>query len=71
MTGPHESILGRRIDRVLQVTKTFRPAQFEVATGDVRLNGTIVDIDPSTGRATAIRRLCVDEAAANRLARNS
>ncbi len=68
MTGPHESILGRRIDRVLQVARTFRPAQYEVASGDVRLHGTIVDVDPSTGRATAVRRLCVDQAAADRLA---
>ena len=37
MTGPHESILGRRIDRVMETTRTFRPTHFEVATGDVRL----------------------------------
>jgi hypothetical protein len=67
MTGPHESILGRRIDRVLETTKTFRPTHFEVATGDCRLNGTIVDVDPQTGRATAIRRLSVDQAEAERL----
>jgi len=67
MTGPHESILGRRIDRVLETTKTFRPTHFEVATGDCRLNGTIVDVDPETGRATAIRRLSVDQAEAERL----
>lgn len=59
MTGPHDSILGRRIDRVMETTLTFHPTHFEVATDDVRLNGTIVDIDPVTGRATAIRRLCV------------
>ncbi len=68
MTGPHESILGRRIDRVMETTRTFRPTHYEVATGDVRLNGTIVDVDPQTGRATGIRRICVDQAAANRLA---
>ena len=67
MTGPHESILGRRIDRVMETTRTFRPTHYEVATGDVRLNGSIVDIDPQTGRATAIRRICIDEAAAKRL----
>ncbi len=59
MTGPHESILGRRIDRVLETTVSFRPTSFEVATGDVRLHGTIVDLDPATGKATAIRRLAV------------
>jgi metallophosphoesterase (TIGR00282 family) len=68
MSGPHESILGRRIDRVLETTRTFRPTHFEVARGDVRLNGSIVDVDPATGRATGIRRLVVDEAAAERLA---
>ena len=63
MTGPHESILGRRIDRVMETTITFQPTQFDVAEGDVRLCGTIVDVDPATGRATAIRRLRVDETA--------
>jgi hypothetical protein len=67
MTGPHESILGRRIDRVMETTRTFRPTHYEVASGDVRLNGSIVDVDPQTGRATAIRRICIDEAAATRL----
>jgi len=68
MTGPHESILGRRMDRVLETVRTFRPTYFEVASGDVRLNGSIVDVDPSTGRATAIRRITVDQPAAQRLA---
>lgn len=62
MCGPHDSILGRRIDRVLPTTITFIPSPFEVAEGDVRLNGAIVDVDPATGRALAIRRIMVDEA---------
>lgn len=61
MTGPHESILGRRIDRVLETTLTFQPTQFDVATGDVRLCGTLVDANRQTGKATAIRRLVVKE----------
>lgn len=68
MTGPHDSILGRRIDRVQETTITFQPTQFDVATGDVRLNGTIVDIDEATGRATAIRRLVVTESELSDLA---
>jgi metallophosphoesterase (TIGR00282 family) len=56
MTGPHDSILGRRIDRVMETTLTFNPTHFEVATGDVRLNGSIVEIDPATGHALSIRR---------------
>jgi metallophosphoesterase (TIGR00282 family) len=68
MTGPHESILGRRIDRVTETTITFQPTHFEVATGDVRISGTIVEADPATGRATAIRRLVVTQAEAEPLA---
>jgi calcineurin-like phosphoesterase len=59
MTGPFESIIGRRIDRVLETTLTFHPTQFQVAGGDVRLCGTIVDVAPETGRATGIQRLTV------------
>ena len=61
MTGPYDSILGRRVDRVLESTLTFNPTHFEVATGDVRLVGSIVDVDPQTGRATAIERLCLTQ----------
>lgn len=68
MTGPVESILGRRIDRVLETTRTFRPTHFEVAGGDARLCGTIVEVDPDTGRATGIRRIVVDQGKADRLA---
>jgi metallophosphoesterase (TIGR00282 family) len=62
MTGPHDSILGRRIDRVMETQLTANPTQFEVATGDNRLNGTLVDVDPTSGLATAIERLTVTEA---------
>ena len=68
MTGPHASILGRRIDRVMETTLTFQPTQFDVAAGDVRLCGTVIDADPITGRATAIRRLVVTEIEADELA---
>src|SRR5881398_2503684 len=61
MTGPYESILGRPIDRVLSTTITFVPSPFDVATGDPRLGGAIVDVNPETGKATAIQRVMVDE----------
>jgi 2',3'-cyclic-nucleotide 2'-phosphodiesterase len=66
MTGPHDSILGRRIDCVTETTLTFNPTHFEVALNDVRLNGTLVDVDSATGRATAVRRLSVTEAEADK-----
>jgi calcineurin-like phosphoesterase len=36
---------------------TFFPSSFQVATGDVRLSGSVVDVDPASGRATRITRL--------------
>jgi metallophosphoesterase (TIGR00282 family) len=62
MTGPYDSILGRRIDRVLATTVTFIPTAFDVAEGDARLGGAIVDVDPATGKASSIRRVMLDEA---------
>jgi metallophosphoesterase (TIGR00282 family) len=59
MTGPHHSIIGRKIDRVTETTVTFRPTQFQVATEDIRLNGALVDVNPATGRAVNISRIVV------------
>ncbi len=63
MCGPYESILGRRIDRVLYTAVTFVPSAFDVATEDPRLAGVVVVLDATTGQAQAIQRLMVDEKA--------
>jgi metallophosphoesterase (TIGR00282 family) len=62
MTGPYDSILGRRIDRVLSTAVTFVPSAFDVASGDPRLAGAIVEVDSATGKALVIRRIMLDEA---------
>jgi metallophosphoesterase (TIGR00282 family) len=67
MTGPHDSVLGRRYDRVLAATLTFVPHYYEVATGDPRLNAALVEVDPDTGRALSIRRVSIDHDEARRL----
>jgi metallophosphoesterase (TIGR00282 family) len=59
MTGPYDSILGRRVDRVLSHALNFVPAAFDVASGDPRLAGAIVEVEADTGRAVAIRRVMV------------
>ena len=71
MTGPHDSILGRRYDRVLSATLTCVPTHFDVATGDPRLNGALVTIDPQTGRALGISRVSIDQDEALRLLTDS
>ena len=61
MTGAHESVLGRRTDQVLKVLTTSMPCRFELATGDVRINGILVEIDSLTGKADKIERICLRE----------
>ncbi|QGJ69752.1 Metallophosphoesterase [Planctomycetales bacterium 10988] len=68
MTGPYESIIGRRIDRVTETTITFLPTEFEVATEDPRICGVLMDVDPTTGKTNSIERVCIYEEEAQDLA---
>jgi metallophosphoesterase (TIGR00282 family) len=67
MTGPYDSILGRRVDKVLSSTLSSVPTHFDVATGDPRLCGALVEVNPASGRATAIRRVEIREDEARRM----
>jgi len=57
MTGPYESVLGRRVDRVLSALTTTMPTRFEVASGDPRICGLLVAVDPLSGRAESAERI--------------
>ncbi len=59
MTGPYESVIGMRFDKVLHRFLKQTPGPFEVAKRDPRLAGVVVDIDETTGRARAVERLLV------------
>jgi metallophosphoesterase (TIGR00282 family) len=61
MTGPYESIIGVRVDKVLKRFLLQTPSGFEPAKRDVRLAGTVIDIDETTGKARAIERLLVSD----------
>ena len=56
-TGPHESVLGREIQPVIARFLTNTPQRFGVAKERVYLQGAVVEIDNSTGRATNIQRI--------------
>ncbi len=58
MTGPHESVLGRRVDRVLKSLTTQMPNVYSIADNDVRINGIITTVDSNTGKTVAIERFC-------------
>ncbi len=57
MTGPYDGVLGRRKDRVLRALLTNMPAYFEVAAGDPRMCGALINLDPRTGKANSIERV--------------
>ena len=57
MTGPYDSVIGRKVEPVLEKFLTGMPNKFEVATGNVKLCGAIVEVDPATGKAVKIERV--------------
>jgi 2',3'-cyclic-nucleotide 2'-phosphodiesterase len=62
MTGPYESIIGMRVDKVLKRFLLQTPSSFEVAKRDVRLAAALVDIDEKTGKARKIERMLIPDA---------
>jgi metallophosphoesterase (TIGR00282 family) len=60
MTGPHDSILGRKTENVLKSFRTQMPYPFEVATDDIRLNGIVVTVDSNSKVAERIQRIRID-----------
>ncbi len=59
MTGAHDSVIGRGIESVLKSFRTRMPVPFEIATGDVKINGILVTIDSSTKNAERIERISI------------
>ena len=56
-TGPHESVLGREIEPIIQRFLTNMPQRFEVAKERVLLHGAIIEIDEVNGKAVRIERV--------------
>jgi hypothetical protein len=59
MTGPYDSILGRRKDRVLKFLTSAMPQKFEMAIGDPRMYGLLVAVDSQTGKAHSAEHIVI------------
>ena len=59
MTGPYHSVIGVDKDIALQKFLTQMPVRMEAARHGAELHAVIVEVDESTGRATAVRRYTV------------
>ncbi len=61
MTGPYESVIGMRTDKILKRFLLQTPSAFEVAKRDVRLAGAVIDVDETTGKGRGIERVLVPD----------
>ena len=59
MTGPYHSVIGVDKDIILQRFLTQLPVRMEAARHGAELHGVVVEVDESTGRASAIRRIAI------------
>ena len=57
MTGPADGVIGLDRDRVLDRFRTQMAPNWAVATGRTQLCAALVEVDPASGRATAIERV--------------
>ena len=57
MCGPFDSIIGMEKETVINGFLSQLPRRFEVAQDNVVLQGVIIDVDQSNGKARNIRRL--------------
>jgi 2',3'-cyclic-nucleotide 2'-phosphodiesterase len=57
MTGPFDSVIGTRKEAVLERFLRQVPNKFDVARGDIRLQGVLIEADDKTGRALKIERI--------------
>jgi len=61
MVGPRDSVLGMKVDTVLDYFRTLVKPRFEVASGAAVVSAVVLDVDPVTGGAQSISRITVQE----------
>lgn len=57
MTGPFDSVLGRKPEQIIRRFITGLPTRFEMASSNIQLQGVIIDCDEKTGKARLIKRI--------------
>ncbi|MBC7217277.1 MAG: TIGR00282 family metallophosphoesterase [Candidatus Caldatribacterium sp.] len=59
MTGAHDSVIGIEVADIVGRFLTQLPVKYRVAKENVKLNGIVVEVDDTTGKAREIFRLSV------------
>ena len=57
MTGPYDSVIGRRVDQILERFLLNMPHKSDVAEANIQLRGLLVDVNPTTGKAVSVTRV--------------
>jgi hypothetical protein len=57
MCGPEDSVIGSRIEAIIEKFHTAMPTRYGMGRGRVRVNGAVVEVDIETGRALSIERV--------------
>jgi 2',3'-cyclic-nucleotide 2'-phosphodiesterase len=60
MTGPYRSVIGVETDMIVQRFLSGLPVRMEAARQGAELHAVIVEVDPETGKAVAIRRHAIN-----------
>ncbi len=61
MTGAYDSVIGMEKESVIEGFLTLNRSPFQVAKSDVRLGGSLIDLDPVSGRCLSIKGLFLSE----------
>jgi len=61
MTGPADSVIGIKTSIAVGKFLTGVPVRLEAADGPGQLNGALIEVEPSTGRAVSIERIIIRE----------
>ena len=57
MCGPTDGILGTDADSVIHRFRTLMPSRFSVASGDVKAQGVIFDVDEGAKKVRSVKRV--------------
>ncbi len=57
--GAHDGVLGREVEPIIRRFQTGLPTRFDIASGRVRVQGCVVEIDETTGLARQVTRVDV------------
>ncbi len=57
MTGPGHSVIGSNVETAVKRQLTQMPFKMEIEDVPATINGVLITIDSSTGKATAVRRI--------------